>query len=427
MMLATKKNCQRVLAASLRVVSAMTGNPPLILSKLYKVLLPANHRARDRLYQIPHCQKRSYLIVVLIGLKISVNVVNRPMGFLAISASAAGMCNISNQSLCFKSIINSFDILALSEHCLLEEQHSLPKTATDGAYNYRAASSCDNPCIASGQWAHGGVALLWRCSINDFVTPIENIDSCSIVDIKYELNGIKPLFILSVYLSSSSYTTEEYRECLDLLWSLCDALSVDGYPIVPGDLNGDLGNSLGEKGTKEPNERGRLLLNFADYFNGCPVNLLSLCEGPLVTYNSFCGKYRSTIDYIFLPNCLQDKIIFARTFDFNVDNTSDHQLIIMKLNYHSNGVQLSADRDSVSNLKQKISWSKFNQAFIQANYVAPPLSEIALIDPVDLNHTDKLSEFITTIILKSSLSLVTPGTTDIKKRKHRIHADGCHH
>ena len=30
MVLATKKNCQRVLAASLRVVSAMTGNPPLI-------------------------------------------------------------------------------------------------------------------------------------------------------------------------------------------------------------------------------------------------------------------------------------------------------------------------------------------------------------------------------------------------------------
>ena len=30
MVLATKKNCQRVLAASLRVVSAMTGNLPLI-------------------------------------------------------------------------------------------------------------------------------------------------------------------------------------------------------------------------------------------------------------------------------------------------------------------------------------------------------------------------------------------------------------
>ena len=30
MVLATKKNCQRVLAASLRLVSAMTGNPPLV-------------------------------------------------------------------------------------------------------------------------------------------------------------------------------------------------------------------------------------------------------------------------------------------------------------------------------------------------------------------------------------------------------------
>ena len=31
----------------------------IILSKLYKVLSPANHRARDRLYQISHGQKRN--------------------------------------------------------------------------------------------------------------------------------------------------------------------------------------------------------------------------------------------------------------------------------------------------------------------------------------------------------------------------------
>ena len=72
----------------------------IIMSKLYKVLWPANHRARDRLYQIPHGQKRNSPIVVLIGLKILVNVVNRPMGFVTISASAAGMCSISKQSNC---------------------------------------------------------------------------------------------------------------------------------------------------------------------------------------------------------------------------------------------------------------------------------------------------------------------------------------
>ena len=149
--------------------------------------------------------------------------------------------------LYFKSVIDLFDILALSEHCLFEEQHSLLKTATDGTYNYHVASSCDNSCIASGQRAHRVVALLWRYSIDDFFTPIENIDSDRILGIKYEPYGRKPLFILSVYLPSSSHTTEEYRECLDLLWSLCDSLSVDGYPIVLEDLNGDLGNSSGEK------------------------------------------------------------------------------------------------------------------------------------------------------------------------------------
>ena len=117
--------------------------------------------------------------------------------------------------LYFKPIINSFNTLALSELCLFEEQHSLLKTATDGTYNYHAAISCDNPCIA-GRRAHGGVALLWRYSVDDFVTPIENIDSDRIVVINHELNGRKPLFILSVYLPSSSHTTEEYRECFDL-------------------------------------------------------------------------------------------------------------------------------------------------------------------------------------------------------------------
>ena len=98
-----------------------------------------------------------------------------------------------------------------------------------------------------------------------------------------------------------------------------------------GGLNGDLGNSLGDKGLKEPNERGKLLLDFANYFNLCPINLLTICDGPLETYFSHCGKYRSTIDYIFLPNCLQNSIVMSKTFDLDIDNTSDHQPVIAKL------------------------------------------------------------------------------------------------
>ena len=71
-----------------------------------------------------------------------------------------------------------------------------------------------------------------------------------------------------------------------------------------GDFNNDLGNSLGDKAKHEPNQRGLKLLDFANYFNLCSVNLMGTCHGPTVTYFSHCGRYHSALDYIFLPNSL---------------------------------------------------------------------------------------------------------------------------
>ena len=177
--------------------------------------------------------------------------------------------------LYFKSIIDQFDILAISEHSLFEEQLGILKTATDGTYNYHAVGASDNPHIISGEQAHGGVALLWKYSINDFVTPIKSIQSDRIVGIKCEFSGCRPLFILGVYLPSSNHTLDEFHECLDLLWALYESLSADGFVIVLSDVNGDFGNCLGLRGKKEPNVRGKLLIDVANFFNVCPVNLSS--------------------------------------------------------------------------------------------------------------------------------------------------------
>ena len=140
--------------------------------------------------------------------------------------------------LYFKSIIDQFDILAISEHSLFEEQLGILKTITDGTYNYHAVSASDNPRIISGEQAHGGVALLWKYSVNDFVTPIKSIQSDRIVGIKCEFSGCRPLFILGVYLPSSNHTLDEFQECLDLIWALYESLSADGFVIVVGDVNG---------------------------------------------------------------------------------------------------------------------------------------------------------------------------------------------
>ena len=91
---------------------------------------------------------------------------------------------------------------------------------------------------------------------------------------------------------------------------------------------------------KEPNVRGKLLIDFANFFNVLPANLLSSCSGPLETYISHCGRFRSTIDYILLLNYLRNKIIMSNTFDFD----ADHQPIILKLDYKT---QLSSDQPVV--------------------------------------------------------------------------------
>ena len=89
---------------------------------------------------------------------------------------------------------------------------------------------------------------------------------------------------------------EVFNEYFDHLWALYDILSTDGYMIVLGDFNGDIGNSLGEKGKKEPNQRGLKLTECANFFNLSPVNLLKTCIGPVEKYYSHCGRYRSTLD-----------------------------------------------------------------------------------------------------------------------------------
>ena len=82
------------------------------------------------------------------------------------------------------------------------------------------------------------MALLWKYAINDFITPLETINSDRIVGIKCDFPNYSPLFILSVYQPSMNDKVKVFNEYFDHLWVLYDTLSTDGYVIVSGDLNG---------------------------------------------------------------------------------------------------------------------------------------------------------------------------------------------
>ena len=181
--------------------------------------------------------------------------------------------------LYFKFLIARFDIMVISEHSLFKEQLGRLESCTGNTYNPIAVSASDNPPVLSGNLAHGGVALLWKRTLDDYISLLENISSDRIVGIQCSFPNKNLLFVLGVYLSSSKL--EEVQEYFDHLWALYDSLSARRHVLILGDLNGDLGNSLGDKGSYEPNQRGLKLLDLAGFINLCPVNLLGSCSGPL--------------------------------------------------------------------------------------------------------------------------------------------------
>ena len=136
---------------------------------------------------------------------------------------------------------------------------------------------------------------------NDFITHIQK-DSDRIVRVKFSPAKENTFHLLSVYLPASSHPIVDFREVLDLLWALTDTCLQDGPVFLLGELNADLGDSIGSRGRYPVTVRGKLLLEFIQNFNMSPVNLTSLAKGSLFTFRSENGKHQSAIDYIFVPN-----------------------------------------------------------------------------------------------------------------------------
>ena len=177
-----------------------------------------------------------------------------------------------------------------------------------------------------------------------------------------------------------------------------------------GDLNGDLGNSLGDKGCYAPNDRGLRLLDFANYFNLCPINLLNICSGPLETFVSHCGRFKSTIDYILLPNCLHDGIVSCKTFEQTIENTSDHLPIQLKINFYDNScTALSSDNCSeMAANSVNVRWSNYSTETISTLYATSIANELENMSPDDYNRLADSAVLIKDFLLKHSAPLVKP-------------------
>ena len=96
-----------------------------------------------------------------------------------------------------KNLIRKFDVFSLSEHGLFDEQKNLLESLPD-EYKSKVVCSEDNPNFIAGRRGHGGVAIFWKQTLDDFVSPLD-IVSDRIVGIQINAPNQDPLFILSIY------------------------------------------------------------------------------------------------------------------------------------------------------------------------------------------------------------------------------------
>ena len=106
----------------------------------------------------------------------------------------------------------------------------------------------------------------------------------------------------------------------------------------------------------------------------------------------------------------------VKTFDLEIDHTSDHVPIQLNVSYSSRLLN-EQDNQSIDShgFKQKVHWSRFSQEEINGKFVAPLLTSLASVDHGDLKDVSRSIDKITKLIVDCSLPIVTPR---VNRRHH---------
>ena len=221
------------------------------------------------------------------------------------------------------------DIITISEHWLWPfELHTLnsllPGYSAHGRSDKRLSES---PTLSKNC---RGVAILWTSSLS--ITPVTAVDSDRCVAVQVLLTT-SSLFIVSVYLPTSDYPLEVYREYLNELESVILALQCDGLVLVTGDFNAHFGSRGGPRGVGDMNVHGQLLF---DLMRHTDLFAASLCQiSCSSSYTYFSGGHCTTVDYCLLDSHAACVLQECTTLDHHPLNLSDHLPISIHLDLSS--------------------------------------------------------------------------------------------
>jgi hypothetical protein len=221
------------------------------------------------------------------------------------------------------SVLNrrNIDVCGIAEHWLYEKDlHFLDSVNKD--YTSYAVSDNDLVLPLFRKRAKGGVALLWKHSLDSRVAHMDIIDD-RIIGIRLTIAKYEYMFILQVYLPTTSQPIEFYREYMLKLADLHSIYSPQGRVVIMGDFNAELYHM--------PVGRSK---NFFDLLTTCQLfsaNTRPYCNGPKATCTSYATGARSLIDHVLYPVSSEDTVCHCEIADDVAINVSNHQPVWLQL------------------------------------------------------------------------------------------------
>jgi exonuclease III len=247
----------------------------------------------------------------------------------------------SSKKQYIRTVLTGCDMLFLQEHWLAE-----PQLAVLGDVNsdfvYTAVSGFDNSDVLIGR-PYGGCDILWRATLSAIVTPIAT-GSMRLCAVSMCAENYK-ILVINVYMpyEDGDDKADEFAEQLSIIEYIISQHS-DSHVIVGGDFNVDFARNW---------LHTTLLCSFCDNVN---LNLGVNHESCIIdfSYNFNMTRF-SIVDHFLLSGTLFDESITNITVSHDIDNTSDHDPIMLKMSLN---VIYIGGMDIIHS--PRVSWAKAN-------------------------------------------------------------------
>ncbi|CAG2216477.1 unnamed protein product [Mytilus edulis] len=279
---------------------------------------------------------------------------------------------IMSSTICLSNLLKDTDcdICIISEHKLKERSLHYLSTIEKG---YNCVSKADAlPIGYNAYHGKGGIAILYKTSLQFSVNEISDINSSRIAGIELKNQSYGSLFIFGAYLPSDD-SIENYKSELSILDSLYAYYSVYGNCIIAGDLNA---SCLHKDRSISNIYKSKELLNFVSRHHLLHAGGKIQIKGPKYTYVT----KQTMLDYILCNEIIYRKLRYYEILDEGaISSTSDHLPVVIEFETDSTPHRIINSSDKLP------AWHKVTDA--QINQYQKLLS-----DPVEI-LIDKMNSY----------------------------------